>query len=171
MNASLGVDPSRPDRSDTGRIGEEAVVRFVKCPRCNEKKLTRLVERGFPCVDVICKFCGFLAQVKSTIGEVGERPTRALGANWEPQKKQILADIFHALYVVSVENGKANRIWYVPEHMLRVSPAAFEPGNVTYDGKSRRRQNFVYNLQKIPPIGIDQVYPEDSSGLLRPNTK
>jgi type II restriction enzyme len=152
-----------PDRSQTGRLGEEAVVRHVACPQCGKRKLTRLVEPGFPCVDIICKFCGFLAQVKSTTATLSDRPTRALGANWAPQKEQILRDIFHALYVVSIVEGEAERIWYIPAHMLRVNPAAFKPGSVTRDGRNRRRQTFSYDLGVIPDIGIERVHPPEDA--------
>lgn len=121
------------------------------------------MEAGFPCVDVICKFCGLLAQVKSTTATVNDRPTRALGANWAPQKEQILRDIFHALYVVSIVRGEAERIWYVPAHMLRVNPAAFRPGGITRDGSNRLRQGFSYDLRAIPDIGIERVFPSESA--------
>ena len=75
-----------------GAKGEAAVSQHVACPRCGRKRhLTRL-PRNFQCADVICKFCGFLAQVKAVTLEPGSdhAPDRVLGAAWRPQQEQII---------------------------------------------------------------------------------
>ena len=52
-------------RQDLGERGEKAVAQHIPCPRCNKRRhLTRL-PNNFQCADVICRFCGYLAQVKA----------------------------------------------------------------------------------------------------------
>ena len=87
-------------RQQLGIKGEKAVCDRVPCPRCNKKRhLTRL-PTNFQCADVICKFCGFLAQVKATtLADEARLPDRILGAAWGPQHEQITAGIYHGLFI------------------------------------------------------------------------
>jgi len=66
---------------------------------------------------VICKFCGYLAQVKATkLGTDGQLPPRILGAAWGAQQEQITAGIYHALFIVgfAADEKALVRIDYVP---------------------------------------------------------
>jgi hypothetical protein len=113
---------------------------------------------------VICKFCGYLAQVKAvTLAEGSEElPARVLGAAWGPQQEQMIAGIFHGLYIVGFARGRRLvRIDYVPGHVLQVSPEVFEPRK-PLGPKARRAgwTGFNYNLAKLPAIGIQRVYPQ-----------
>lgn len=59
-------------KQDLGKRGEKAVCQHVSCPRCGRERQLRPLPVNFECVDVICKFCGFLAQVKATTGGSAE---------------------------------------------------------------------------------------------------
>src|SRR5439155_1185523 len=48
-----------------GRKGEDTVRARIACPRCRRPKTLTSLPANFECADVICKFCGFLAQVKA----------------------------------------------------------------------------------------------------------
>jgi hypothetical protein len=112
-------------------------------------------------IDLICKFCGFLAQVKSVTLSGDQLPVRVLGAAWGPQHQQILDGIFQPLFVVGYSaSGSLVRIDYVPAHILQSSPQVFEP-RAPLRSTARRAgwQGFVYNLQRIPEIGIVRMYP------------
>lgn len=151
-------------RQQLGVKGEEAVRRHVACPRCNKRRhLTRL-PTNFQCADVICKFCGFLAQVKATTLPKGSShlPPRILGAAWGPQHEQIVAGIYHGLYVVGFSAaGRLVRIDYVPAHVLQATPQAFEPRKpLSATAKRAGWRGFIYNLEKLPAIGVKQVYPD-----------
>jgi hypothetical protein len=115
---------------------------------------------------VICKFCGFLAQVKAVTTIDGTLPARVLGGAWSPQRDQILAGIFQALFVVAVSaDGSLLAIDYVPAHILQATPTVFEPRNPL--AASARRagwQGFVYRLDRLPPIGVARVYPTEATG-------
>lgn len=87
---------------------------------------------------------------------------KILGAAWGPQHEQITASIFHSLYVVSFSSsGRLLRIDYIPSHILQSSPEVFEPRAPLRETAHRAGwQGFIYNLSKIPAVGINQVWPE-----------
>jgi hypothetical protein len=118
---------------------------------------------NFQCADVICKFCGFLAQVKAftLVDGSEELPLRVMGAAWRPQQEQMIAGIFHGLYLVGFSiNKKLVRIDYIPAHVLQASPRVFEPRKpLKSTAKRAGWTGFTYNLSELPSIGIQRVYP------------
>jgi type II restriction enzyme len=124
---------------------------------------TSLVCRKDSSADIICKFCGFLAQVKATTSSGGKLPKRALGGSWKPQHEQILADIFHSLFVVSMTKDlKVEAIYYVPSHVLRATPSVYEPRAPLADTTQRAGwTGFNYNLSKLPDVGVYLAYPPE----------
>lgn len=146
-----------------GDKGEKAVSDHVACPRCNRSKHLTGLRANFQCADLICKFCGYLAQVKTTTLAEGsdELPAKVLGAGWAPQHEQIMAGIYHGLFIVGYSPaGGLIRIDYVPAHILQTSPEVFEPRNPL--GPTAKRagwRGFSYNLERLPPIGMKRVYP------------
>jgi type II restriction enzyme len=149
-------------RQKLGDKGEEAVARHVACPRCNKARHLAKLQKNFQCADLICKFCGYLAQVKATTLVGTDLPPKILGAAWGPQHEQIIAGIYHGLYIAGFSKaGKLVRIDYVPAHILQTSPRVFEPRKPLSSSAHRPGwQGFMYNLKELPPIGIRQVYPE-----------
>lgn len=145
-----------------GEKGERAVREKVPCPRCNRPRHLSRLPVNFQCADVICRFCGYLAQVKAVTLQEGstELPNRILGAAWGPQQEQIVADIYHGLYVAGfTKSGRLVRIDYVPAHILRVTPEVFEPREPLKETAKRAGwQGFNYNLTKLPQIGIQTVF-------------
>jgi hypothetical protein len=112
---------------------------------------------------VICKFCGFLAQVKATTLPDGTDalPDRVMGAAWKPQQEQMIAGIFHGLYVVGFSGkGRLVQIDYVPAHVLQATPEVFLPRSpLSPTAKRAGWQGFTYDLRALPRIGIMRVYP------------
>src|SRR4051812_14615289 len=135
-------------RQDLGKKGEEAVRRNVACPRCRKQKTLTALPVNFQCADLICKFCGFLAQVKATTLATDQLPDRILDAAWGPQHEQILAGIFQPLFIAGFDRrGVLVRIDFVPAHILQASPSAFEPRQPLSPSARRAGwQGFVYNL-------------------------
>lgn len=90
---------------------------------------------------------------------VQDLPDRILGAAWGPQHEQIVAGIFHGLYLVGFTKGKRLiRIDYVPAHILQATPEVFEPRNPL--GPNARRAGwtgFYYNTTQLPRIGIKRL--------------
>jgi type II restriction enzyme len=143
-----------------GRKGELAVRDFVPCPRCGRARHLTPLATNFQCADLICKFCGFLAQVKSVTLVGNDLPDRILGAAWEPQHDQIIAGIFQPLFVCGfAKSGNLVSIDCVPAHILQAVPDVFEPRNPL--GANARRAGwtgFYYNLSRLPRIGIKRVH-------------
>lgn len=117
---------------------------------------------NFECVDVICKFCGFLAQVKATqVTTVPDGPPRTvMGAAWGPQHARIIAGIFHPLYVVSYRGRTLERIDYIPAHMLAAHPGVYKPRTpLSATAKRAGWQGFLYDLSALPAVAVQQVHP------------
>jgi hypothetical protein len=114
---------------------------------------------------VICKFCGFLAQVKATTSSRGKMPKRALGGSWKPQHEQILSDIFHSLFVVPMsKNLQVEAIYYIPSHVLRATPSVYEPRAPLGEHAQRAGwTGFNYNLTRLPEVGIHLAYSADDN--------
>jgi len=115
-------------RQTLGDLGERLVTKLA-CPKCkNERSLKRL-PRNFKCADIICDFCGYLAQVKATTtNSIDTPPTRLLGAAWEPQNLRMQAGIYFPLFFVLVsENRRKRSIWYLPADLQ--TPAIFKKRN------------------------------------------
>ncbi len=73
---------AQTSRQALGELGEVAVTR-LSCPRCKRPKTLRRLPTNFKCADIICDFCGYLAQVKTTERPDIENPPRTLlGAAW-----------------------------------------------------------------------------------------
>ena len=110
----------------------------------------RALPPNFKCADIICDFCGYLAQVKAHSCRDGlTPPAKLLGAGWRPQRERMAAGIYFSLFLVLV-GEKAGRfsIHYLaadlqtPELFLERSPL----------GPTARRsgwQGFHYNLGSL----------------------
>lgn len=85
-----------------GDKGEELVRSKINCPKCKrDKKSLRILPRNFRCADLICDFCGYLAQVKTvSTDDSSKLPKTILGAAWEPQRERMAAGIFFPLFIV-----------------------------------------------------------------------
>jgi len=144
-----------------GRKGEDTVRARIACPRCRRPKTLTSLPANFECADVICKFCGFLAQVKAVTISGEQLPARVLGAAWGPQHERILDGVFQPLFVVGFDApGSLVKIDYVPAHSLQSSPQVFEP-RTPLSSSARRAgwQGFTYNLAHLPRIGIARIFP------------
>ena len=88
-----------------GNFGEKCVVQYCACPRCKRAKTLVRLPNNFKSADVICDFCGYLAQVKTTcVKDVGTVPKSVLGAAWKPQKERMDAAIYFPLFLVRIPN-------------------------------------------------------------------
>lgn len=154
-------------QQELGEKGEKAVRQRVPCPRCGRPRHLTPLRANFPCADVICRFCGFLAQVKAYTLKGSSRglPEQVLGAGWYVQRDQIMAGIYHGLYIVGFsQKGRLVRIYYVPAHILQGAPEVFEPRNPLKETAKRAGWvGFNYNLRKLPMIGMRNEYLRGSN--------
>jgi type II restriction enzyme len=103
------------DKQITGERGEQLVAKLCSCPKCKRSKTLKRLPANFKCADLICDFCGFLAQVKAcTVKDPTCPPDTILGAAWGPQKERMDAAIYFPLYIVALaKEGKAKAIYYL----------------------------------------------------------
>ena len=111
----------RTTRQQTGDLGEEIVVKTQRCPGCKrDLKTLRRLPNNFKCADVICDFCGYLAQVKSTRakGDLPEScPLTLMGAAYGPQRERMDAGIYFSMYVVVLDQLNNAAIFFLPRDM------------------------------------------------------
>src|SRR5215510_5572122 len=115
-------------RIDLGAFGETLVVKSVGCLRCKRGPgVLKRLPPNFKCADLICEFCGWLAQVKThTSTDVDVLPPRLLGAAWEPQRQRMEAGIYFPLFIVAADRpSKRSAIHYLPADLQ--SPDLFRP--------------------------------------------
>ena len=115
---------TRTNRQVLGLHGETAVA-LLPCPKCKRHHTLKRLPANFRCADIICDFCGYLAQVKTTTQEnVDELPRSLLGAAWGPMNQRMIAGIFFPLFLVVVSPDRRRRaIYYLPADLQ--SPEMF----------------------------------------------
>ncbi len=151
-------------KQQLGDRGEKAVCKRAACPECGRVGQLRQLKNNFECVDVICKFCGCLGQVKSVRLKAGsdQFPPAILGAAWGPQSERINAEVFHGLYLVGYRpNGKTLvRIDYVPPAILSANREVFQPRK-PLGPKAKRSgwQGFNLHLAGIPGGAMTRIFP------------
>ena len=110
-------------RQQLGAWGEKTVARTCECPQCKRPRTLRRLPPNFKCADLICDFCGYLAQVKAvTVDQLSLVPKQLLGAAWGPQKQRMDAGIYFPLFLV-LKKATRHAIYYLPSDLQ--SPACF----------------------------------------------
>jgi Dam-replacing family len=137
-------------RQELGRFGEARVTDECACPCCKRSsKLVRL-PANFKCADVICDFCGYLAQIKtSRVRDIDVIPDTILGAAWKPQRERIAAAIYFPLFLV-LKDGKVGHyaIYYLSADLQ--DPQMFRERLPLSEGAKRAGwQGFSYDLRLI----------------------
>lgn len=138
------------DMQKTGDYGEKLVAKTVDCPGCKRQgKTLRLLPTNFRCADLICDFCGYLAQVKTkNQDDVDTLPKQILGAAWKPQSERMESGIFFPLFIVLLgKQAKSKSIWYLPRDLQ--SSEMFVPRKPLGHGAKRAGwQGFYIELEK-----------------------
>lgn len=95
------------DKQNLGILGEQLVVKACLCPKCKRAKTLKRLPTNFKCADIVCDFCGYLAQVKaSNVTKVAALPKKIPGAAWGPQKERMEAGIYFPLFLVLINKQK-----------------------------------------------------------------
>jgi type II restriction enzyme len=136
------------DKQLLGKMGEELVIQNCSCFKCKRKKTLKRLPSNFKCADVICDFCGYLAQVKATTSpNVDLPPKRLLSAAWGVQRERMNAGIYFPLFIVQV-NLKRKSIFYLPaDFQTEEMFVPRKPLSVT--AKRAGWQGYAYDFTKI----------------------
>lgn len=131
-----------------GEHGEVLVTRYCSCPRCKRDKTLKRLPPNFKCADIICDFCGFLAQAKTKrVKDIHKIPNEILGAAWGPQKERMDAGIYFSLYLILLDKQDKKRfaIHYLPAELQERD--MFVPRRpLSQSAKRSGWQGFYYKL-------------------------
>jgi type II restriction enzyme len=145
------------DKQSLGIRGEKLVCATQHCPRCKRSRTLRTLPQNFKCADVICDFCGYLAQVKSfTAARTDQLPEQVLGAAWGPQNDRMDAGIYYPLYLVAIApSGRSFGMWYLPAD-LQCAEMFVPRKPLSSKAKRAGWQGFIIDLGKAisPPVRV-----------------
>ena len=109
-----------------GEAGVQFVVKKCRCMKCKREKTLRRLMANFKCADLICDFCGYLAQVKTAnVLDPETLPSTILGAAWSVQKERMDAGIYFPWFIVLARRGRPKAIYYLPMELQ--GPELFVP--------------------------------------------
>jgi len=134
-------------KQELGKLGEELVCRHSSCPRCKRPKTLKRLPTNFRCADIVCDFCGYLAQVKAMrSADLDSVPNTVLGAAWQPQKERMDSGIYFPLFLVLVSLKGSHACYYLSADLQ--SPEIYKPRK-PLSATARRSgwQGFVYDLR------------------------
>jgi hypothetical protein len=139
-----------------GSWGETLVAKKFACPRCKRFFTLKRLPTNFKCADIICDFCGYLAQVKTvSVADVSTIPKSILGAAWRPQLERMKAGIYFPVYIVLRSRSKS-AVYYLPTEFQH--PRMFKI-RAPLSKLARRSgwQGFKYNLAKLDPRAVIRI--------------
>jgi hypothetical protein len=135
-------------QQDLGNMGENYVRKSINCPKCKRlSKTLRVLPTNFRCADLICDFCGYLAQMKMTsVSDVKKCPQNILGAAWEPQRARREAGIYFLLFIVLLNlKERQKSVFYLPADLQ--TSLMFQPRTpLSETAKRAGWQGFMINV-------------------------
>ena len=147
---------SKTEKQLLGDRGETIVTKKCHCPKCKTEKSLKQLRANFKCADIICDFCGYLAQVKTkTVKDINKLPNAILGAAWSVQKQRMDAGIYFPLYIVLV-NAKRHSIYYLPAD-YQEKDIFVKRKKLSVNAKRAGWQGFYYDLTKINKETIRKI--------------
>lgn len=137
------------DKQKLGLFGEKIIARDIVCPKCKRFPTLCRLPNNFKCADIICSFCGYLAQVKTKTTENLDIPPKTIpGAAWRPQEERIKHGIYFPLFLVLVNKRKEYVIYYLPIDFQH--SGMFRPRKpLSQNAKRSGWQGFHYDFSKL----------------------
>ena len=137
-------------KQELGAFGEQKVVKDCTCPSCKREGTLVRLPNNFKCADVICDFCGYIAQVKTkTCPDPSIVPRQVLGAAWGPQFERMNSGIYFPLFLVLVtETRQEYGVYYLSTDLQK--DQMFKPRKpLSKNAKRAGWQGFVYDLSSV----------------------
>jgi type II restriction enzyme len=102
---------------------------------------------NFKCADIVCDFCGWLAQVKTaSVNSIDQLPDYVLGAAWKPQKERMAAGVYIPLFLVLAGKSSGMSVFFLSREAQE--PDMFVPRKpLSKDAKRAGWQGFRYDLR------------------------
>ncbi len=135
-------------KQELGKRGEQLIAKKCACPRCKRSQTLKLLPPNFKCADIICDFCGYLAQVKTqNVKDIQKPPKRVLSAAWKPQSERMAAGIYFPLFLVLI-NGKEIAVYYLPSDLQK--PEIFKARKaLSATAKRAGWQGYYYDFASV----------------------
>lgn len=140
-----------------GKEGELLVITHCSCPKCKKNNTLKCLPPNFKCADIICDFCGYLAQVKSVASDgINDLPKRILGAAWGVQKDRLDSCIYIPLFIVLYKSKTEFGIYYLSADLQK--PDMFIPRKpLSENAKRAGWQGFMYDLTRLNENSIVRI--------------
>jgi len=135
---------------ENGSFGERRVTQDCHCPRCKKIKTLVRLPTNFKCADIICDFCGYLGQVKTTtVNDITRIPNQILGAAWKPQGERMVAGIYFPLFLVLKNEKKGSyAIHYLAADLQEPDMFVKRP-KLKETARRAGWEGFYYNLRNV----------------------
>ena len=133
-----------------GKFGEQQVVKDCSCPSCKRERSLVCLPTNFKCADIICDFCGYLAQVKtSTTADPSTLPKQVMGAAWGPQNDRMASGIYFPLFLVlATKSRREYSIYYLSADLQ--TKEIFRPRKpLSPTARRAGWQGFMYDLEPV----------------------
>jgi len=142
-------EPPRITTQATGFFGERRVVEDCPCPRCKRNHTLVRLPPKFKCADVICDFCGYVAQVKTAhVADIETLPKIVLGAAWRPLKERMDAGIYFPMFLVLIASAKNYSIFYLSADLQQRK--MFQPRKpLSPTARRAGWRGFVYDIDAV----------------------
>jgi hypothetical protein len=153
-NSASGGARMPSEKQKLGEKGERLVTKICACPRCKRERTLRQLRANFKCADIICDFCGYLAQVKaSNVLDIDKLPREIPGAAWSPQKQRMDSGIYFPLFI-TLFCGRKKAIYYLPADLQ--PKALFKKRGKPLSPRAKRGGwlGFNYDLASVPKGAI-----------------
>jgi len=113
---------------------------------------------NFKCADIICDFCGYLAQVKTSSQEsIDSIPDQILGAAWNVQKERMDSSIYFPLFLVLFKSVREFSIFYLSKDLQ--NETMFIPRKPLSDNARRAGwQGFLYKFSDRDKSSFVRLY-------------
>ena len=138
------------ERQLLGSFGEQRVIQECSCPRCKRSRTLVRLPNNFKCADVICDFCGYLAQVKTArVSNIDIIPKAVLGAAWGPQKERMASAVYFPLFLVLASASRSNySIFYLSADLQL--PSMFQARSpLSPEARRAGWRGFIYDLRLV----------------------
>ena len=130
-----------------GERGEKLVAKNCYCFKCKRSNTLKRLPPNFKCADIVCDFCGYLAQVKTiTASNIDTPPSSLRGAAWNVLEERLNAGIYFPLFIVLV-NGGENSIFYLSSDLQKRE--IFVPRTPSLIGGTRVWQGVNYDFRTV----------------------
>lgn len=132
-----------------GEEGELLVIKNCSCSKCKKANTIKRLPLNFKCTDIVCDFCGYLAQVKTiNTNNINKLPTKILGAAWGVQKERLDSCIYMPLFIVLFKSKTEFGIYYLSADLQ--NPELFVPRKPLKETAKRAGwQGFIYDLSRL----------------------